>query len=208
MAGKVDLIKEIPIGGTYFGGNTPDSTSGAHLEGSEVEIELRNMATNPAPDYGVHAGGRVRLMAVRNVSGINLLPGRLVCFKNTSGLYGSQVDGYPTTTAAQFAGVVDPFLPAAGVANNDIFWIVIAGPVLCLSPLTGNGDNVWSGGDALVAITAATSQCTTAGRLIAQDLTGATALLANQVQNKVGRAMSACTTAETNTSKLVYIRGV
>lgn len=179
------------------------STDLIELEGAEYEVELRDYSQNPAPRYGYLDGARLRLKVVRNVSGIALLPGRVAVFK--AGYEGAQIDGYTCTTAQQ-GYPIDPYLPSAGCPNNDLCYIVIEGPCLIKSPLTGNGDNVWSAGDVLVAITAATSQATTAGRLIAQDLTGATALLAKQVQNRIGAAISAATTAETNTNKMVYVK--
>jgi len=74
-----------------------------------------------------------------------------------------------------------------------------------LTALDGGADNVFNVNDVIVALTAATSQATTAGRVAPQVLTGATALLGNQVQNRLGRAMSAKTTANTNNSLLVNI---
>ena len=163
MSGKADGL-QFALGSTFFNGATADATSGAYLEGQEFEHEFRDLSANPAGDYGVGAGMRFKTKIIRNVSGIAILPFRYAVFETATGLYGSQVDGYTTTTAAEGAGVVDPFLAAAGCPNNDLCHIVIEGPCLMISPLTGNGDNVWSAGSILVAITAAngTSHLSTA----------------------------------------------
>ena len=57
----------------------------------------------------------------------------------------------------------------------------------------------------VVALTAATSGATTAGRVAPQVLTGATAALAAMVQNRIGRALTAKTTANTNADMLVLV---
>lgn len=144
---------------------------------------------------------RVQCRLVKNSSGIALLPKRGVTFK--AGTNQQEVDGYVRTTSAECAGIVDEWLPAAGVANGDYFWIVVQGPTLVLSSLAGNAENVISERDPLVGLTAATSQATTAGRFVSQDLTGATAVLGNAIQNAIGRALSAKTTAQTNGDILV-----
>jgi len=150
----------------------------------------------------------VHCMAIRNVSGINLLPGRVGALQTggTDGRYFlGRCDGYGTTTAQRGCFVIDEWLPAAGVPNNDLFWGVIQGPTTVLTALDGGADNVYTVGLEFVALTAVTSQATTAGRIAPQDLTGAAALLGNQVQNKLGYALSAATTANTNLSLLVDI---
>lgn len=144
---------------------------------------------------------KVRCMLVKNSSGISLLPRRIVMWK--AGTNQTEVDGYVRTTSAEGAGVVDEWLPTAGVANGDYFWLVVAGPTLVLNDIASGAGTVIAERDVLVALTAATSQATTAGRVAVQDLTGATALLGNAVQNAFGRALSARTTAETNSSVLV-----
>lgn len=148
---------------------------------------------------------QVHLRLVKNSSGIALLPKRLVVFK--SGTNRTEVDGYATTTAAGGAGVavVDEFLPAAGVPNGEYFFVVTKGPTECLTDLAGGANNLLPEDTILVALTAATSQATTAGRVAPQDLTGATAVLGNQIQGAFGRAMSAKTTANTNADLLVYV---
>ena len=122
-------------------------------------------------------------IAVRNVSGVALLPRRTVVFKSGSL---SEVDGYNADTTKPVAGVVDEHLPASGVANNDVFWLTINGPTeVKLGPAQEAAVDT-----ALVALTAAAStHSTTAG----QAQTAANTFLP---VNYVGRALSAGTTGQ------------
>lgn len=196
----------ISRGKTWYGGGTIDTNNlgdGKVIEGKEYILPDVNPVT------GVYNSGRfVRVKCVRNRSGINLLPKRAVSYKLDATGYadGLAVDGYARTTAARVAGVVDEYLPAAGVPNGDLFLIVIEGPTTMLTDLASGAGSVFAIGDAVVALTAVTSQATTAGRIAPQDLTGATAPLALQVQNLIGYAMSAATTANTGANLRVDLK--
>lgn len=176
-----------------------NSTDGPYLLGQEFIVE----DINPSDPIKKRSNRLVHLRCVRNSSGIALLPKRIARYK--TGTNHTEVDGYTATTAQYFAGIVDEFLPAAGVPANDIFFITVKGPSLCLMPLSNLSADV-AQDDILVSITAATSQATTAGRVGAVDLTGATALLGNQVINRIGRALSTALTNATNTDLLVDVR--
>jgi hypothetical protein len=131
----------------------------------------------------VRSNRRKLCLAVRNTSGVALLPKRVVTWK--SGSF-TEVNGYTAATDAASAGVVDEWLPASGVANNDVFWLTVHGPTeVKLGPgLQAAADS------ALVALTAAAStHSTTAG----QAQTAAATFLQN---GYIGRAISAGTTAQ------------
>jgi len=147
--------------------------------------------------------GTIECMMVRNESGINLLPGYAVSW--TAGSRFKSVDGYVTVTAGEAAGIVDPYLKAAGVRDDDIFWLVRKGQVNVKTSLAGNAENVISEGDILYALTAATSQATTAGRVIAFAATTGTTSALQQLYNRIGRALSAKTTAQTNADVTVDV---
>jgi len=69
----------------------------------------------------------VTCIAVRNTSGGVLLPGTAVKFKATAIL--DEVDGEATSAAAgTLVGIVDEYLPATGVEDQDVFWVVVSGP--------------------------------------------------------------------------------
>lgn len=185
------------MGETYYNGGTIDTNDlgGANLEGKEFEFE----------DVIRNTGMRIRVRVVRNTAAIALLPKRLVTFSTAAGYHGRRVTGYATLTSVN-AYPVDELLPAAGVPVNDLFYIVVQGPALVKTDIASGANNVAAINDIFVSLTAATSGATTAGRIAPQDLTGATALLGNQVQNRIGRAMSAQTTANTDADLLLYIR--
>lgn len=193
-------------GQTYLGANTGRTitdTDAASVEGATKLFD--DFAPGQASGAKVRRSNRqTTCILVRNTSGIALLPKRIARWE--SGYRGKRVDGYTTATAAEAAGVIDEHLPASGVSDNDLFWLAVKGPSLVLTSLAGDAENVISIDDALVALTAATSQATTAGRVNQQDLTGATAPLANQVQYRLGHAMSAKTTANTNADLLVDLQ--
>jgi hypothetical protein len=184
-----------PRGSTWYNGGTIDSNSlgGENLEGTIWEFE----------DLDLSATGA---MIVRNKAADVLLPKRLVTMKATSGAtYIAQVDGYADTTAESPTFPVDEWLPAAGVPVNDLFYVVIEGPATVMTPLEADANNVFSVGTTLVSLTAATSGATTSGRVRPIDLTGATALLGAQIIGRIGRALSAKTTANTNADMLIDV---
>lgn len=196
-------------GQTFHGGDATAITNGltetAHLEGMEWVFEDLDYSVQGAKPK--RSGKAVRCRCVRNTGAVALLPKQLVTpeVDAASGkdLLG-RVDGKVRLTAAR-CFPVDEWLPAAGVAVNDLFWIVVEGPATIQTPLAGDASNVIAVGDRLVSVTAATSGATTAGRATVQDLTGATALLGNQVQNRIGFALSAKTTANTNADLLIDV---
>jgi hypothetical protein len=192
-------------GSTWYNGGTIDSNNlgGAQHEGKIWVFEDINVTPGTAGAKPTRSNRPVKCMCVRNVSGIALLPKRLVRLQKSGLFFLGRVDGYTTVTAEQ-GWPVDEYLPAAGVPNNDLFWVVIDGPAMCLTDIAAGISVVV--GDIVVALTAATSQATTAGRVVLQDLTGATALLGNEIQNRLGYALSAKTTANTNADILVDIR--
>lgn len=198
--GQLDLYP-FPLGRTWANGQfTPASTDGANLEGLEIEVV----------DKGVSITGRShrrrKLRIVRNVNPISALGKRLVALK--AGAMGTQIDGYCKSTAQGFIYPLDEYLTTytpGGVPQYDLCYIVVRGPAIVLTDLAGGANNLLPTDTVLVGLTGATSGATTAGRVAPQDLTGATALLGNQIQNAIGRALSGRTTAETNADILVDV---
>jgi hypothetical protein len=209
---KYELLP-FAIGSTALGGNaTIGATDKQEFVGKEYLIEDLNYSSQPyAPRAYYGSAGEMmlkRVRVVRNTSGIAILPRQLCIFKG--GFYGQQVNGLAYASAME-GYPADEFLPAAGVANNDLFYVVVDGPAECLTDLAGGATNNWTATTGGVnswatALTAVTSQSTTAGRVYPQDLTGATANLANQIQHRIGLVLSALTTSQTNAAILLYVK--
>jgi hypothetical protein len=152
-------------------------------------------------------GKRIRCVALRNVSGVTLLGKRLGLVSKTSGYAGVQeVDGYSATLAVKPVVAIDPFLPATGVADDDIFWGIIGGPVELLTPTSGGdfGSNI-AIGDALIAAVGAGITNVAAGRVAKIQLSGATDATGAvaQIPGIFGRALQAAATTATDTAILV-----
>lgn len=199
-------------GSTWYDGDTIDSNNlgGVELEGMEWVFEDTN------PNTGVWRSGRpVRCRVVRNSSGVALLPKLLATFSVTAGQYGKRVAGFSHLTPATGSGSVsrpgnegypiDEYLPTAGAPANDLLWIVIEGPATVITSMSDAPLDLAVGGWVVAQTAAASTHSTTAGRVLAQALTGATAVLGEAVQNRIGRALTARSTNTTNTDTLVDV---
>lgn len=172
------------------------------LEGTVVTYKARKKTTRIKQD----TGGDVTMIFVRNVGAAALLPGMAVRWQSTT--RGKRVDGMTrlspgAATAPDVAGFVDDFWPAAGVPIGECFWLIVKGRCYAQMPISEVADI--TPGTRLVALTAATSGATTAGRLRDQDLSGATAVLGNNLQGKVGTALTTIGSASTNTAFLINV---
>lgn len=156
------------------------------------------------------SGATIEAVLLRNTAGFALLGKRLGSLEVTAGYkLVESVDGY---TVALFEGncvVIDPYLPSDGVADDDIFWGVIRGPVEILTPHAGAGFPAdIAVGDKLVASTVNTTNGnTTAGRIGGVTLPGQTGATAsfNAAVNLIGTALSARTTGETGAALLTNV---
>lgn len=195
---------DFELGQTF--GNSAAAVSGSP-DSAAVGKESWFEDKDPSQGTSSRRSNRLKLVrAVRNVCVVgsggelangNLLPKKLVQF--ATGSFNSHVDGYAGATTAGRAGTqawpVDEFLPSTGVVPNDIFYIVMKGPAIIKPALSALTANVVIG-DRLVAITAATSGATTSGRFDAPNYNVATTVLALEITNYIGRALSALTTTQ------------
>lgn len=196
-----DNVTGLPKRGYTFHGGTPDSI-GKSIQNEGAPVQFVDDVPSGSGVRVKRSNRFVYAILVRNVSGAALLPGRSVTWK--AGFRGKRVDGYSRTTNVEVAGIVDDQLPAAGVANNDLFWLIVKGPALLKTPLAAGAGSVFAEGDVLVALTAVTSGATTAGRPAVLDLTQITHP-ASAIVNRFARVMSAMTTAQTNVDMLVDV---
>ena len=111
---------------------TVTSTDLAHLEGQIVYLPHTNYADRKKRDSNID----ITAVVVRNSSGEALLPGDIVVWKTLQ--FVKQVDLTTNTDShadfddatALIAGVVDDQLPAAGVQDNDLFYLIVKGPAI------------------------------------------------------------------------------
>jgi len=194
-----DNVITLPqLGKTYLNGpnRTPDSTATTSKAIEGIVKLFKNVNYNSTAGAQVKdtiTGGEVTAILVRNASGIALLPGRVCVWKTLQ--QGKQVDGYVSADFGKCAGVVDPFLPSTGVASNDYFWLIVKGPCLVKKSLDAN---TLSSDDYVVSITAATSQATTAGRIVSAVLANNATSNASVALNRLGIAMSTSATTDAN----------
>lgn len=194
-------------GKTYLKGpnRTPDtsSTTTRAIEGT-VKI-FKNLDYSASGGVlAPRAGGEeVTCVLVRNDSGGALLPGYLVTWK--TGYEGRRVDAYARLDwTHNIAGIVDEFLPTAGVADDDYFWLVVKGPVLAKMPASQVADVAV--GNPLVSLTS-TTNVSTAGR-VQVAAPGGTTNITNaysQILNVFGRALSAMSSSSTNANILINL---
>jgi hypothetical protein len=160
--------------------------------------------TDVNPTTGqVRSNRRKVCIAVRNTSGVALLPKRVVRLSGTgTGLFGS-ADGYASVANEALCGVVDEFLPAGGVAANDVFWVTVDGPTEVSVALSGSDVAVR---DRLSVITSAASTSTTAGRVTVSPLSSSTAGANDNGIGVIGFAASAGATTGSAVLALVKTR--
>lgn len=149
-------------------------------DGSTV-VGTRKVFRDENPTTGVINSNRtVECIAVKNSSGSALLPGSVAKFKDAAIL--SEVDGLATTSTA-LMGVVDEYLPAAGVADGEVFWLVVGGP----STVTKTSTSVSAGASYGLSATAGSAaaqstnpllgyaiatSATTSGRILVRTVAG------------------------------------
>lgn len=124
-----------------LGESVPYSAKNPHW-GRAFNIPARFAPVGASP-VDRYDNWRVRL--VRNVSGVALLPSLVAIKDLTNGgtTYHRSCLGVANTEGARGWGVVDEFLPAAGVPNGDFFWLFEQGPVKAWTGATSadyNGD--------------------------------------------------------------------
>lgn len=172
-----------------------DANGNSQLEGMEWEFSDQDYSDSIA---GERCHTPVICRCVRNVATVALLPKKFVKFKSDSTnarIYGNQVDGYGTIGLA--GGIVDEFLPAAGVPPNELFWLVVEGPTTVVTDTTGD-TNISVGSFVIPGTTGD-------GTIIDQDLTVAagTATFA-QVNGALGRCKKAVNATATET--IIHMR--
>ena len=196
-------------GQTLYAGNVIDTNNlkGLNLEGQTKEFEDIDW-TNPESAKPSRSARKVRCMLVRNFSGVTLYGKRLVTLNPQT----NRITGY-AVTLAQEAFPLDEFLGTNGVPHGDLCWVVVSGPAIVRTLMTGQTANI-AQGDLIVAATvnaASTAAGTTGtpGRPDSINLSALTTAAQGysvvQHARNAWTALSAATTGQTNTDLLVDV---
>lgn len=196
--------------------STPPMDLGQTLKGTDANGDLINIEmlgqicyfdTKTLRDDRVRKTGKpIGAVLLRNTLGAALLGKRYGQLDRTAGYaMNHNVDGYSTVLANKGIVLIDPWLPSAGCADDDIFWGIFEGVAPVLLPLTAADHTAdIAVNDWLVAATGTTTGATTSGRVTHVRFVNATAGGTQAALNgfemaayKVGRAMSARTSQET-----------
>lgn len=192
---------ELPfeLGETLQGTDANGNLINGQWLGQKFEIPCKATNVSGVGDQKQRRSGRsIIAMPVRNVSGIKLY-GKRLCLLDfaTAGVTGFvTTKGYTHQTALSNCAIIDEFLETSGVADKDIFWAVLEGPVLVKTASGALVDNNIALGAKIVAGSGGgSSQGATAG--------GVGTTSAPAVQSIIGTALSARTTGETMVDLLI-----
>lgn len=194
----------------YPGTNDDGDLINAHLLGT---VSWFPYAPDPATQ---HRGSKSRTNAkmigaicLRNESGIAILGKRFARLTRTAGnSLMTSVNGYGAVLNERLLVLTPPYLPSAGVPDDDIFWGIFQGPSLVLTPNAGAAFNEdIAAGAPLVGATAASTQSTLPGRVSNMTLVGQTGTTDafNAAIGLLGYALSARTTGETSADLLMHV---
>lgn len=200
-------------GDTWYG---PDRTiDAANLEAATIlgqEKAFEDIDYSQSGVKGARTNQMVYVRAVRNNSGVTLYGKEFVQLDAK----GENITGR-VVNDAQHGYPIDEYLPAAGVRNGDICYVVVEGPAMMRTAYTGaefNGDIAQSARLHSVTTTAGSTQAgtTSEGGRVANFTTVAATTVAQfnsliaYMANWVGVALSAKTTGNTNADILVDVR--
>lgn len=201
--------QELERGQTLYNGASIDTANllGGNLLGQTKDFEDNDWGSFESAKPS-RSARKVRCMLVRNLSGVTLYGKRLVAMNPRT----FEVSGYEITTA-QKCYPSDEFLGSNGVPHGDVFWIVVSGPAIIKTMMTGwTADFVLD--DLIVAGThnaASTAAGTTGvpGRPDSNAITALTTAAQGLTVLKSARnaftALSAATTGQTNADLLIDV---
>jgi len=197
-------FQEPPIGR----GDILDSSAGHDINtwlGAEKDFPADDFdAVGVMGKLRANVNSTVRCRLVKNNSGIVLSAKQIVVLNED----GTEIDGLvrlgTNAAGAERGYPIDEFIDSNGVGTADACWVVIRGIATVVTGVTADDENVITAGSAVIACTAAASTVTTtAGR--AAGIEGATSVLALNLINAIGTAMSTMTTANTATDLLIDV---
>lgn len=143
---------DAPFGlGETFAGTRNSELINSDLEGQEFDFPITEKIATALGMRGRTSGRQIRARIMRNTTGAALLGKRLAQVAATSISNSTKVTDYADTEGQKYVFPVDPFLPSAGVADDDLFYVIIRGPVTLLTPATtGDISSAIDGGDPIM----------------------------------------------------------
>jgi len=206
------VVPPFELGQTLTGTNDDGDLINTQWEGAVFQHQdLDRTSSSIRAGRGRLSGRTITAVICRNTYGSALLGKRLGLLEVDASNprdYLGRVNGYSAVFTNGGIVVIDPDLDSNGVAANDLFWGIVAGPTTIL---TSNADTAFNGdiasGAPIVAATAAGTTTTVGGRV--SNIAGATTQAFSLANNLVGWALSARTTGETDSDLLINadIRG-
>jgi len=201
--------------GSYWTDLKDDGTYQTHpLQGQVFEIPHLVPATGPRnPSYRL-TQHMVKVMLVRNVSGVALLPARVVTLKTSNATVRAldEVSGYVNVVNTAHCVFSDPYLPSAGVPDKSLFLAVIGGPTYVrLSGTSGDTNGDITAGDYLISAATGSSATDTAGGRVSKyavgspaDAAAAAEMAINSINNTIAWALES-KSATTNAGELILV---
>jgi hypothetical protein len=195
------------LGETLSGKDADGNLINGHWLGQIFEFPALPKRSSAAPGSAKkrRTGRTIKAIALRNESGYTMYGKRLAKFGLTAGPTAFEtVNGYPVATNEKPCVIIDEYLATSGVADDDIFWGILEGPVTCIMQHEDLADGIVAVGDILIAGTGGgTSGNSTSGGVAKLTITSqSTASL--QPQNVIGVALSAMA-ASTNTNSDILV---
>ncbi len=192
----VEIDHPFKRGQTFYGGTPTDAAAHANLLGKLYAFDDYAAPVGSNPPV-LRSGAPVICMLVQNTSGSAIAPKMLCEMKNdgtTSRHYLGEVMGISPTVGDR-CFPADEHLPAAGVADDDFFFVVVSGPAMCVTDSAG--DTTIGVGHFVVP------GAGTAGRVVGQATSEDDADIFPQIQGAVGRCIAAIDATSTNI--LIYV---
>lgn len=135
------------LGDTYAGTRN-GALVNSEIEGRDFVFPLTEVVANALGMRDRTSGRTITVRVMRNISGGALLGKRLVRATPSSLDACTKVTGYQAVEGQKYVFPSDPLLPAAGVADDDLFYVIIKGPTTLLTPAsTDDIDGPLSAGD-------------------------------------------------------------
>lgn len=124
----LDSVVDFKLGTTQPGKNSAGQVINRQLEGRTLTYDVTEEVATAFKFTARINGRRLEIRVFRNESGGALLPGAVFKTDPALGIEGTGKAAGPSAADDRLCYVVDPALPAEGVADGDLFWGIVRGP--------------------------------------------------------------------------------